>query len=167
MVRPPQSEQFDYEDELAAVIGMAGRNIPREEALLHIAGYSIFNDGSVRDYQFRTPQWTMGKNFDSTGAFVPCFVPASALPPGAKGLHLQTRLNGVVVQDTSTEDMVFDVAALIALLSETITLAPGDVIVTGTPAGVGFARIPPRWMKPGDVCEVEIEGIGTLRNPIA
>lgn len=167
MVRPPQSEQFDFEGELAAVIGLGGHGIPREEALLHVAGYSIFNDGSVRDYQFRTPQWTMGKNFDGTGAFGPCFVPAAALPPGAKGLRLQTRLNGAVVQDTSTDDMIFDIAELVSLLSEAITLAPGDVIVTGTPAGVGFARTPPLWMKPGDICEVEIEGIGILSNPIA
>ena len=108
-----------------------------------------------------------GQEFRQHRGFRSLFRARKRVPPGAKGLHLQTRLNGVVVQDTSTEDMVFDVAALIALLSETITLAPGDVIVTGTPAGVGFARIPPRWMKPGDVCEVEIEGIGTLRNPIA
>ncbi|CCA90751.1 fumarylacetoacetate hydrolase family protein [Novosphingobium sp. PP1Y] len=166
MARPPQSEQFDFEGELVAVIGMGGRTILREEALLHVAGYSIFNDGSVRDYQFRTPQWTMGKNFDGTGAFGPCFVPSAALAPGAKGLRLQTRLNGVVVQDASTDDMIFDIAELIALLSEAITLAPGDVIVTGTPAGVGFARKPPVWMKPGDICEVEIEGIGLLRNEI-
>lgn len=167
MVRPPQSDQFDFEGELVAVIGMGGRRISRDEALLHVAGYSIFNDASVRDYQFRTPQWTIGKNFDGTGAFGPCFVPADALPPGAKGLRLQTRLNGAVVQDASTDDLIFDIAELVALLSEAITLAPGDIIVTGTPAGVGFARNPPLWMKPGDICEVEVEGIGLLRNTVA
>lgn len=164
LVRPPQSQEFDFEGELVAVIGLGGRNIAREDALRHVAGYSIFNDGSVRDYQFRTPQWTMGKNFDGTGAFGPAFVPATALPAGARGLRLQTRLNDAVVQDASTADMIFDVAELVALLSEAFTLEPGDVIVTGTPAGVGFARTPPLWMQPGDVCEVEIEQIGILRN---
>lgn len=166
IVRPDLSDHLDFEGELVAVIGLGGRHIPEEEALLHVAGYSIFNDASIRDYQFRTPQWTVGKNFDSTGAFGPCLVPAAALPTGAKGLRLQTRLNGVVVQDVSTDDMIFDVARQISLLSEAMTLSPGDVIVTGTPAGVGFARTPPLWMKPGDVCEVEIEGIGILSNPV-
>jgi 2-keto-4-pentenoate hydratase/2-oxohepta-3-ene-1,7-dioic acid hydratase in catechol pathway len=167
MIRPPQSTEFDFEGEMVAVIGMGGHAIPEEEALLHVAGYSIFNDGSVRDYQFKTPQWTIGKNFNGTGAFGPCFVPAAALPDGARGLRLQTRLNGVVVQEASTGDMIFSVAQLVSILSEAITLEPGDIIVTGTPAGVGFARTPPLWMKPGDVCEVEIDGIGILRTPIA
>lgn len=166
IIRPAVSDHLDFEGELVAVIGLGGRHIPEEEALLHVAGYSIFNDASIRDYQFRTPQWTVGKNFDGTGAFGPWFVPAAALPPGAKGLRLQTRLNGAVVQDISTDDMIFDVARQISLLSEAMTLSPGDVIVTGTPAGVGFARTPPLWMKPGDVCEVEIEGIGILSNPV-
>jgi len=166
LVRPPQSQDFDFEGELVAVIGLAGRNIARADALRHVAGYSIFNDASVRDYQFRTPQWTMGKNFDGSGAFGPAFVPAAALPAGARGLRLQTRLNGTVVQDASTDDMIFDVAELVALLSEVFTLEPGDVIVTGTPAGVGFARTPPLWMQPGDICEVEIEQIGILRNTV-
>lgn len=166
IVRPRVSDQLDFEGEVALVIGMEGRNIAPEEALLHVAGYSIFNDASIRDFQFRSTQWTAGKNFDGTGAFGPYFVPASQLPAGAKGLRLQTRLNGTVVQDASTSDMIFDVATQISLLSEAFTLQPGDVIVTGTPAGVGFARNPPLWMKPGDVCEVELESVGILRNTI-
>ncbi|MBN3830314.1 fumarylacetoacetate hydrolase family protein [Burkholderia sp. Ac-20344] len=167
IVMPPQSSQLDYEGELAAVIGAGGRNIPRERALDHVAGYALFNDATLRDYQFRTPQWTMGKNFDGTGAFGPWFVTADALPRGCKGRCIQTRLNGKVVQEASTSDMIFDVETLIVLLSEVMTLQAGDVIVTGTPAGVGMAREPQLWMKPGDVCEVEIEGLGVLRNPIA
>lgn len=128
--------------------------------------YAIFNDASVRDYQMRAPQWTVGKNFDGTGAFGPFLVTADELPPGARGLRISTRLNGQVVQDASTDDLIFDVATLVSTLSEAITWEPGDVIVTGTPAGVGLARKPPLWMKPGDVCEVEVEGIGVLRNPI-
>ena len=164
--RPEASTQLDFEGELAAVIGRAGRHISRETALDHIAGYSIFNDATIRDFQFRTRQWTLGKNFDGTGAFGPVLVTPDELPPGAKGLRLRTRLNGTVMQDAGTELMVFDVAALVAILSEVMTLEPGDVIVTGTPSGVGFTRTPPVWMKPGDVCEIELGGIGVLRNPI-
>lgn len=166
IVRPKVSDQLDYEGELVAVIGKRGRHISREGALAHIAGYSIFNDASVRDYQFKTTQWTMGKNFDATGAFGPVFVTADELPSGAKGLRLETRLNGTVVQSASTIDMIFDVSALVSIISEAITLEPGDIIVTGTPSGVGVARNPKLFMKPGDVCEVEIEGIGTLTNHI-
>ena len=166
MVVPRQSPQLDFEGELVAVIGRGGRDIPADHALEHVAGYSIFNDGSVRDYQFKSPQWTVGKNFDDTGAFGPWYMPAAALPSGARGLRLQTRLNGQVVQDASTDDMVFDVATLIATLSEAMALHTGDLIVTGTPAGVGMARKPPLFMKPGDICEVEVEGIGILRNPV-
>ncbi|MFA9439333.1 fumarylacetoacetate hydrolase family protein [Uliginosibacterium sp. sgz301328] len=166
MIRPRQSQQLDYEGELVAVIGRGGRNIPRDLALNHVAGYSIFNDGSVRDYQFKSPQWTMGKNFDTTGAFGPCFVSADELPPGARGLRLQTRLNGRAVQDATTADMLFDVPTLVSLLSEVMTLSAGDIIVTGTPGGVGMARKPPLYMQPGDVCEVEIESIGVLRTPV-
>nr|WP_294979658.1 fumarylacetoacetate hydrolase family protein [uncultured Pseudomonas sp.] len=167
IVRPQASEQLDYEGELAVIIGSRGRHIPRERALEHVAGYSIFNEASVRDYQFKSPQWTIGKNFDATGAFGPTFVSADELPPGARGLSLTTRLNGKVEQQGNTADMVFDVAELIAVLSEAVTLEPGDVIVTGTPAGIGWARRPMLFMQPGDVCTVEIEGIGTLSNPIA
>jgi 2-keto-4-pentenoate hydratase/2-oxohepta-3-ene-1,7-dioic acid hydratase in catechol pathway len=166
IIRPRVSDQLDYEGELVAVIGRGGRHIPTASALDHVAGYSIFNDASVRDYQMKSTQWTVGKNFDGTGSFGPCLVTADELPSGAGGLRLQTRLNGTVVQDASTDDMIFDVASLIQILSEAVTLAPGDVIVTGTPAGVGLARKPQLWMKPGDICEVEIEGIGILANPI-
>lgn len=166
MICPKASVAFDYEGEMVAVIGKGGRAIPEDEALDHVAGYSIFNDGSIRDYQVRTPQWTVGKNFDGTGGFGPVFVTADELPEGASGLKLETRLNGTVMQSASTADMIFDVRKLVSLLSIAMTLEPGDLIVSGTPAGVGFARKPPVYMKPGDVCEVEIEGIGILRNPI-
>jgi 2-keto-4-pentenoate hydratase/2-oxohepta-3-ene-1,7-dioic acid hydratase in catechol pathway len=148
------------------VLGKGGRHIRREDALSHVAGYALFNDASVREYQFKTPQWTMGKNFDGTGAFGPDFVTADELPAGVKGLRLETRLNGEVVQSASTDDMVFDVETLIVLLSEAVTLEAGDVIVSGTPSGVGWARNPKLLMRHGDVCEVSVEGIGTLRNEI-
>lgn len=166
MVRPKVSTQFDYEAELVAVVGKGGRYIPRERALEHVAGYSIFNDGSIRDYQLRTNQWTLGKNFDASGAFGPEFVTADELPPGAGGLRLACRLNGHTLQDANTRNMIFDVATLVSACSEAMALQPGDIIITGTPAGVGMARQPQVWMKPGDVCEVEIEGIGVLRNAI-
>ena len=166
IIRPKASTQLDYEGEMVAIIGVGGRHIREQAALDHVIGYSIFNDASVRDYQKKSPQWTMGKNFDGTGAFGPYLVTAEELPAGARGLHIQTRLNGAVVQDASTDDMVFSVARLISILSEAISLSPGDIIVTGTPAGVGMARDPPLFMKHGDVCEVEIEGIGTLRNRV-
>jgi acylpyruvate hydrolase len=166
LIRPHESDKFDYEGELVAVIGTGGRRIDKAKALDHVAGYSIFNDASIRDYQLRTTQWTMGKNFDGTGPFGPVFVTADELPPGAKGLHIETRLNGETVQSASTDDLIFDVASLVSLISIGITLEPGDIIVTGTPSGVGAARKPPLFMKAGDVCEVEIEKIGTLRNPV-
>lgn len=166
LVRPKSSTQFDFEGELVAIIGRGGRHIPPVRALDHVAGYSIFNDGSIRDIQLRTSQWTLGKNFDGTGAFGPAFVTADGLPPGARGLRLVTRLNGAVVQDATTDDLIFDIATLVSELSAAMTLEPGDVIVTGTPSGVGMARTPALFMKDGDVCEVEIEGIGLLRNPV-
>ena len=166
IVRPKVSTQLDYEGELVAVIGKPGRYIAKADALSHVAGYSICNDASIRDYQFKSAQWTIGKNFDNTGPFGPVFVTADELPPGAAGLQLQTRLNGVVVQSASTSSLIFDVATLVSLLSEAVCLQSGDIIVTGTPSGVGLARKPPLWMKHGDVCEVEIEGIGILTNPI-
>ena len=166
VVRPRVSVQLDYEGELVAVIGKAGKHIAKENALQHVAGYSICNDASIRDYQMKSGQWTIGKNFDNTGPFGPVFVTSDELPPGAAGLRIQTRLNGVVVQDASTSSLIFDVATLISQLSEAVCLQPGDVIVTGTPSGVGMARKPQLWMKAGDVCEVEIEGIGILRNPV-
>jgi 2-keto-4-pentenoate hydratase/2-oxohepta-3-ene-1,7-dioic acid hydratase in catechol pathway len=166
IIKPPQSEQLDYEGELAAIIGKAARHVSEADALDYVVGYSVFNDASIRDYQFKAPQWTPGKNFDNTGAFGPCFVTSDALPKGCAGLKLETRLNGQVVQSASITDMVFSVARLVSILSSFMTLKPGDVIVTGTPSGVGLARKPPLWMKPGDVVDVEIEKIGLLRNPI-
>lgn len=166
IIRPQVSEQLDFEGELVAIIGKGGRHIKKGDALQHVAGYSIFNEGSVRDYQFKSPQWTIGKNFDSTGAFGPVLVTSDELPAGAHGLKIETRLNGVVMQDGNTADLIFPVAELVATLSEAITLQPGDVIVTGTPAGIGWARKPPVFMKDGDVCEIEIDGIGVLRNPV-
>ena len=165
---PRVSSKFDYEAELAVVIGRrVPRHTPQADALAYVFGYSCFNDMSVRDYQKRTPQWTIGKNFDATGGFGPLLVTADALPPGAIGLTIEGRLNGEVMQRASTSDMIFGVAETIALLAEVLTLEPGDVIAMGTPAGVGQARTPPVWMKAGDRYEVEIEGIGTLVNPIA
>jgi 2-keto-4-pentenoate hydratase/2-oxohepta-3-ene-1,7-dioic acid hydratase in catechol pathway len=166
MVLPPDSNQFDYEGEFVAVIGRGGRRIPRENALDHVAGYSLFNDGSIRDVQLRTPQWTVGKNYDGTGAFGPFLVTADELPPGCRGLRLKTRLNGETVQEALTNDLIFDVQTLVSELSSAFSFEPGDIIVTGTPSGVGMARKPPLFMKDGDVCEVEMEGLGLLRNPI-
>ncbi|GAB7537753.1 fumarylacetoacetate hydrolase family protein [Burkholderia sp. 3C] len=169
MIRPAvaDSEGLDFEGEIAVVLGKGGRHIAREQALDCVAGYALFNDGSVREYQFKTPQWTVGKNFDATGAFGPDLITPDELPPGIKGLQLETRVNGAVVQSASTDDMVFDVASLISIISEAITLEPGDVIVSGTPSGIGWARTPKLLMKAGDVCEVSVEGMGTLRNVIA
>jgi 2-keto-4-pentenoate hydratase/2-oxohepta-3-ene-1,7-dioic acid hydratase in catechol pathway len=166
MIAPKLSSQLDYEGELAAVIGRPGRHIARTNALEHVAGYACFNDGSVRDYQLRTAQWTLGKNFDRSGALGPALVASEALPEGASGLAIRTRVNGQLVQSSSTDQLIFDVAALVSALSQAFCLQPGDVIATGTPAGVGMARQPPGWLAAGDVCEVEIEGVGTLRNPV-
>jgi acylpyruvate hydrolase len=166
IIRPRCSEQLDYEAELVAIVGKKGRHVAEADALDYIAGYSIFNEGSIREYQRKTSQWTAGKNFDKTGGFGPEFVTADELPPGAAGLRIQSRLNGQVMQDANTSMMLFDVKETVALLTEFMTLEPGDVLVMGTPAGVGHARKPPVWMKDGDTCEIEIEKIGILRNPI-
>lgn len=166
LIKPRVSEDFDFEGELVAVIGKQGRHISVEQALDHVAGYTIFNEGSVRDYQFKAPQWTMGKNFDDTGACGPHFVTADELPPGARGLLLETRVNGKVEQSASTADMMFDVATLVSLASVVMTLRPGDMIITGTPAGVGFGKKPPVYLRAGDVCTISIEGIGTLENKV-
>lgn len=166
LVRPRVSDKFDYEGELVLILGRGGKHIAQEDALDHVFGYSVFNDGSIRDYQLRTSQWTVGKNFDGTGAFGPWVVTADELPPGATGLTLETRLNGEVMQHASTSDMIFGVAQTIAIISEGMTLDAGDVIVMGTPSGVGYGRKPPVYMKPGDVCEVSIERIATLRNAV-
>ena len=164
--RPRESKALDYEAELAVVIGKPGRRIPREQALDHVAGYSLFNDASVRDFQLRTPQWTMGKNFDATGSFGPWLVTPDAVPPGARGLRIQGRLNGRVMQDARTDQLIFSVPALIEMISVAMSLERGDVIITGTPGGVGAARKPPIFMQPGDIFEVEIEGLGVLTNPV-
>ncbi|SDG44987.1 2-keto-4-pentenoate hydratase/2-oxohepta-3-ene-1,7-dioic acid hydratase (catechol pathway) [Limimonas halophila] len=166
MVCPSVSEKYDYEGELVAVIGRGGRSIPRERALDHVVGYSIFNDGSVRDFQKRAKQWTLGKNFDASGAFGPHVVTADELPEGASGLGVETRLNGEVMQSGRTDDLIFTVADLVAAAGEAMTLEPGSILVTGTPPGVGMARDPYVWMKAGDTVSITIEGIGTLTNPV-
>jgi acylpyruvate hydrolase len=164
--RPSESTALDYEAELAVVIGRSGRRIQHDRALDHVAGYSLFNDATIRDFQLRTPQWTMGKNFDATGAFGPWLVTPDAVAPGARGLRIQGRLNGRVMQDSNTDRLIFSVADLITMISVAMSLEPGDVIITGTPGGVGAARKPPVFMRPGDVFEVEIEGMGILSNPV-
>lgn len=165
-IRPRVSDRLDYEAELAVVIGRPARHLTQANALDCVFGYSCFNDISVRDYQKKTPQWTIGKNFDGTGGFGPVLVTADELPPGATGLRIQSRLNGQVMQDANTTDMIWGVAETIELLTECMTLEPGDLIIMGTPAGVGQARTPPVWMKHGDTVEIEIERVGLLSNPI-
>ncbi|MBU3634214.1 fumarylacetoacetate hydrolase family protein [Polynucleobacter sp. es-GGE-1] len=167
MIRPKVSDKLDYEAELAFIVGKKARHLTLDNALDCVAGYSIFNDGSIRDYQRKTTQWTIGKNFDQTGAFGPWLVTPDELPLGCDGLNIQSRLNGQVMQNANTKDFLWGVAETIVLISECMTLEPGDVVITGTPAGVGYARTPPVFMKPGDVCEIEIESIGVLRNTIA
>jgi 2-keto-4-pentenoate hydratase/2-oxohepta-3-ene-1,7-dioic acid hydratase in catechol pathway len=166
IIRPKASTHLDYEAELAVIIGSRARHLTATNALSCIAGYACFNDVSVRDYQRKTAQWTLGKNFDGTGPFGPCMVTPDELPPGAAGLRIQSRLNGKVMQDANTHDFLWNVVEALCIITECMTLEPGDVIITGTPAGVGYARTPPVWMKQGDVCDIEIEGIGTLSNPI-
>ena len=166
LIRPKASKHFDYEAEMVAVIGKKARNIKKSEALEYVAGYSIANEGSIRDYQMKASQWTIGKNFDKTGSIGPDFVTADELPAGAKGLDVQLRLNGKVLQETNTREMIFDVKTLVYELARAITLMPGDVILTGTGPGVGFVRKPPIFMKHGDTCEVEIEKVGVLSNPV-
>jgi acylpyruvate hydrolase len=167
VLRPSISTQLDYECELTIVIGKGGSNISEKDALSHVFGYTIFNDVSVRDFQRKTTQWTAGKNFNGTDPVGPGIVTADALPPGADGVGIRTRLNGQVMQESDTSDMVFKTAQTVSILSQIMTLEPGDLIATGTPSGVGYARKPPVWMKAGDVIEVEVDGIGTLRNPVA
>lgn len=165
IVRPRCSESLDWEGELAVVIGKAGRNIPLDHAHEHIAGYSIYNDASIREWQFHAKAIAAGKNFEDTGAFGPWMVTADEIAPD-RPLKLETRLNGQIMQSTRTDDMIFSVAQQIEYASTIFTLVPGDVIVTGTPGGVGWSKKPPRFMVPGDVVEVEIEAIGVLRNHI-
>lgn len=161
---PSVSECVDYEAELAIVIGRGGRNIAAKDADQAILGYTCVNDVSIRDWQKRGQQWTSGKNFDGTLPVGPEIVTADELDIG--NLHLESRLNGEVMQSASTSQLIFDVPSLIEFISTWTTLEPGDLIATGTPGGVGAAQKPPLWMKPGDVIEVEIEGIGTLRNTV-
>lgn len=165
MVKPSVSDKFDFEGELAVIIGHRGRHIPKERALEHVAGYACYNDGSVRDWQRHTVQFTPGKNFVSTGAFGPWMVSADDIPDPAR-LTLTTRLNGEVMQHAPVSDLIFTVADLIAYISTFTELVSGDVIVTGTPGGVGNYREPPVFMKQGDRIEVEISEIGVLANPI-
>src|SRR5205085_7464886 len=158
IIRPLVSETLDYEAELVVVIGRRAKHLTMSDALSCIAGYSCFNEGSVREFQRKTTQWDMGKNFDRTGGFGPWMVSADELPPGGKGLNIQSRLNGQVMQSDNTDNMMFPVAETLAYITQGMTLEPGDVIFTGTPSGVGHARKPsPVWMRPGDTCEVEIE----------
>jgi acylpyruvate hydrolase len=167
LIRPRVSEQLDYEAEMVAVVGRRAKHLTRENAISCIVGYSCFNEGSVREFQRHTTQWGMGKNFDRTGGFGPWIVSADELPNAGAGLNIQSRLNGHVMQSDNTANMMFPLIETLVYITQGITLEPGDVIVTGTPSGVGHARKPPVWMKPGDVCEIDIQDIGVLRNPIA
>lgn len=165
ILRPAESHRLDYEAEIAIVIGKGGRRIQEEDAWDHIAGYSCYNDGSVRDWQVATSQWTPGKNFYRTGGFGPWLVSSDEIAPG-QVMHMQTILNGQVLQDTTTDKMIHSIPRQIAYISSFTPLSPGDVIVTGTPGGVGNKRSPQIFMKPGDICEIVVDAIGTLRNGI-
>ncbi|MBI1775103.1 MAG: fumarylacetoacetate hydrolase family protein [Proteobacteria bacterium] len=165
MLKPKQSDRFDWEGELAVIIGRGGRRIAKEKAMGHVGGYACYHDGSVRDWQRHTSQFTPGKNFPATGPFGPWMVTADELKDiGSQ--TLTTRINGVVKQQATIDMMIFGIPELIQYISAFTPLAPGDVIVTGTPGGVGAARNPPEFMKVGDVAEVEITGIGVLSNPV-
>ena len=165
LVKPAVSDQFDYEGELAVVIGKQGRHIPASRALEHVAGYSCYNEGSVRDWQRHTSQFLAGKTFAGTGAFGPWLVTADEIPDPAR-LIMETRLNSQRVQHTTTDLMITSIPEQIAYISTMLPLLPGDVIVSGTPGGVGLKRSPQLFMRPGDIAEVEISGIGVLRNPV-
>ncbi len=165
LIKPRVSDSFDYEGELAVVIGKGGRHIAKDRVFDHIAGYACYNDGSVRDWQSHTHQFTPGKNFPATGGFGPWIVTRDEVPDPAK-MTLVTRLNGEEMQRAPVSDLIFDIPFLINYISTFTDLAPGDVISTGTPGGVGFKRNPPVFMKPGDRVEVEIDGVGTLVNPV-
>ena len=167
IVRPKASEQLDYEAEMMLIVGKRAKHLTLANATSCVAGYSCSNEGSVREFQRKTTQWDMGKNFDRTGGFGPWMVTADELPDGGKGLKIESRLNGTVMQSDNTANMMFPVPDMLVYATQGMTLEPGDIIFTGTPSGVGHARKPnPIWMKNGDVCEIEVEGIGTLRNPI-
>lgn len=165
IVRPHVSSELDWEGELAVIIGRHCRHLKVSQAFEMVAGYTVFNDASIRDYQKRGVQWMAGKNFYGTGAYGPWIVLKDALPEPA-GRQLTVTLNGEVVQSANTSDMIFDVPSLLSYITEFTPLAPGDMIVTGTPAGVGFVRTPPRFLTPGDVISVQIEGIGLLENSV-
>jgi 2-keto-4-pentenoate hydratase/2-oxohepta-3-ene-1,7-dioic acid hydratase in catechol pathway len=167
IIRPKVSETLDYEAELIFVVGKRAKHLTVANAYSCIAGYSCGNEGSVREFQRKTTQWDMGKNFDRTGGFGPFMVTADELPAGGKGLKIATRLNGTTLQSDNTDNMMFPIAETIAYVTQGITLEPGDIVFTGTPSGVGHPRKPPIWMKPGDTCEIDIEGVGVLVNPIA
>lgn len=167
LIRPTCSEKLDYEAELMFIIGKGGRHISEQDALSHVFGYTVFNDGSVRDYQRKTHQWTPGKNFDDTGAIGPFVVTSDEVPEGAKGLKIESRVGDEILQSSNTGNMIWDVAQTIAIISQYTTLEPGDHIAMGTPPGVGHAKKPnPRWLRPGEVVDVEIEGIGICSSPI-
>ncbi len=166
MVRPNCSHKLDYEVELMLIVGKGGRHIREADALDHVFGYTVFNDGSVRDFQRKTHQWTPGKNFDSTGAVGPVVVTPDELPEGAAGLKIESRVGEEILQSANTSEMMWPVAKTIATISQYTTLDPGDLIAMGTPPGVGHAKTPPRWLKPGETVEVEIEGIGICANLI-
>ena len=167
LVRPNCSHKLDYEAELMFIVGKGGRHISEADALGHVFGYTVFNDGSVRDYQRKTHQWTPGKNFDSTGAIGPFVVTPDEVPAGAAGLKIESRVGDEILQSSNTGNMIWSVAQTIATISEYTTLEPGDLIAMGTPPGVGHAKKPnPRWLVPGEVVDIEIEGIGICSNPI-
>jgi len=167
IIRPKVSQQLDYEAELMLIVGKRAKHLTMANATSCIAGYSCSNEGSVREFQRKTTQWDMGKNFDRTGGFGPWMVTADELPDAGKGLKIESRLNGTVMQSDNTDNMMFPVADMLVYVTQGMTLEPGDIIFTGTPSGVGHARKPnPIWMKQGDICEIEVEGIGVLRNPI-
>ena len=166
MVRPTCSDKLDYEVELMVIVGKGGRHISEADALGHVFAYTVFNDGSVRDYQRKTHQWTPGKNFDNTGAVGPFAVTPDELPEGASGLKIESRVGDEILQSANTDDMMWSVAKTIATISEYTTLRPGDHIAMGTPPGVGHAKKPPRWLVPGETVEVEVEGIGICKSPI-
>ena len=167
LVRPTCSDKLDYEAELMVIVGKGGRHILEENALDHVFGYTVFNDGSVRDYQRKTHQWTPGKNFDNTGAIGPYVVTPDEVPEGASGLKIESRVGAEILQSSNTANMIWSAAKAIAIISEYTTLEPGDLIALGTPPGVGHAKKPdPRWLKPGEVVDIEIEGIGICSSPI-
>ena len=167
LVRPNCSDKLDYEAELMFIVGKGGRHISEADALGHVFGYTVFNDGSVRDYQRKTHQWTPGKNFDNTGAIGPFVVTPDEVPAGAAGLKIESRVGDEILQSSDTGNMIWSVAQTIATISEYTTLEPGDLIAMGTPPGVGHAKKPnPRWLVPGEVVDIEIEGIGICSNPI-